>query len=160
MYKTGNYNANTSPLLTYNTWNNLTYTLHIPLRHRILHANTQLKSLIRCLFMLIKSKCWYTVNFATSSNSPFLHLFVLIIPGIIPHIGHTPLKRYILYLKHANTLCKFYQSKPLHTNTANFATSSNLQEILLANKLIICEIITHIRHTHTTQTSYFMPKTC
>ena len=64
MYKTGNYNANTSPLRTYNTWNNLTYTLHIPLRHRILRANTQLKSIIRCLFMLIKSKCEYTVNFA------------------------------------------------------------------------------------------------
>jgi len=42
MYKMGNYNANTSPLRTYNAWNNLTYTLHTPLKHRILHANTLL----------------------------------------------------------------------------------------------------------------------
>src|SRR6218665_728327 len=29
-----------SPLRTYNTMNNLTYTLHTPLKHRMLHANT------------------------------------------------------------------------------------------------------------------------
>jgi len=55
MYKTGHYNANTPPLRTYNIWNNLTYTLHTPLKHRILHANTvntRLKSIIRCLFNL------------------------------------------------------------------------------------------------------------
>ena len=31
-----------SPLRTYNTLNNLTYTLHTPLKQRILHANTLL----------------------------------------------------------------------------------------------------------------------
>src|SRR6218665_2210594 len=75
MYKIRNYNANTSSLRTYNTWNNLTYTLHIPLKHHILH------------------------------------------------------------LKHVNTQRKFYQSTPLHTYTSNFATSSTLQEMLLAYKL-------------------------
>src|SRR6218665_3344124 len=60
MYKTGNYNANTSPLRTYNAWNNLTYTLHTPLKHRILHANTLLKSIIRRLFILIKRKILLT----------------------------------------------------------------------------------------------------
>src|SRR6218665_3248418 len=34
-----------SPLRTYNTLNNLTYTLHTPLKHRILHANTLLMPL-------------------------------------------------------------------------------------------------------------------
>src|SRR6218665_2859472 len=103
------------------------------------------------------------------SNSLFLHLLVLIMYRIIPHIGHTPLKQHILYLKHANNRRKFYHSMPLHTNTANFAPSSNLQEILLAYKLnsndppfahlfvlIIDEPISHI---YTTQTSYFIPKT-
>src|SRR6218665_3887940 len=86
--------------------------------------------------------------------------------------AHTPLNRHILYLKHANTQRKFYQSKPLHTNTANFAPSSNLQEILLAYKvnsndppfahlfvLIIFEPISHIYTTLATQTSYFIHKT-
>src|SRR6218665_2975255 len=70
MYKTGNNIANTSPLRTYNTWNNLTYTLHAPLKHRILHANTLLKSINRCLFILIKSNH----NASTSNDMPFRHL--------------------------------------------------------------------------------------
>jgi len=76
----------------------------------------------------------YKRSFKLILNSLFLHLLLLIIHGIIAHIGHThthtPLKRHILYLKHANIQRKFYQSKPLYTNTANFAPSSNLQEIL------------------------------
>src|SRR6218665_1351085 len=60
----------------------------------------------------------YTVNFATSSNlqeilsnSPFLHLVLLIMCEKTTHnTQHTPLKHYILYLKHVNTQRKFYQS--------------------------------------------------
>src|SRR6218665_1160771 len=74
----------------------------------------------------------------------------------------TPLKHHILYLKHANSRRKFYHSMPLHTNTANFAPSSTLQDILLAYKLnsndppfahlfvlIIFEPISHIYATRT-----------
>src|SRR6218665_2925586 len=58
-------------------------------------------------------------------NSPCAHLFILIIFDPISHIyavhaqrkvyhyaytQHTPLKHYILYLKHVNTQRKFYQS--------------------------------------------------
>src|SRR6218665_641088 len=87
----------------------------------------------------------------------------------------TPLKHHILYLKHANSRRKFYHFMPLYTNTASFAPSSTLQEILLAYKLnshdppfahlfvlIIFEPISHIyatHATHATQTSYFIPKT-
>ena len=82
---------------------------------------------------------------------------------------HIPLKYRIL---HANTQCKVYHSIPLHTYASNFATSSNLQGILLAYKLnsndppfahlfvlIIFEPISHIYATHATQKSYFIPKT-
>src|SRR6218665_1232192 len=61
---------------------------------------------------------------------------------------------------------------PLHTNTANFAPSSTLQEILLAYRLnsndppfahlfvlIIFEPISHIYATHATHTSYFTSNT-
>src|SRR6218665_3252274 len=58
------------------------------------------------------------------------------------------------------------EKEPLHTYTANFAPSSNLQEILSAYKLnsndppfahlfVLFEPISHI---YTTQTSYFIPK--
>src|SRR6218665_3531653 len=93
--------------------------------------------------------------------------------NILIHLAYrapTPLKHHILYLKYANSQRKFYHSMPLHTNTANFAPSSTLQEILLAYKLnsndppfahlfvlIIFEPISHIYGTHATQTSYFRP---
>src|SRR6218665_1302256 len=51
-------------------------------------------------------------------NSPCAHLFILIIFHPISHI----------YAVH--TQRKVYHSMPLHTYTVNFATSSNLQEIL------------------------------
>src|SRR6218665_4009097 len=70
------------PLRTYNAWNNLTYTLHTPLKHRILHANTLLKSIIRCLFILIKSKILLTcfllyllAYMLDQINQQTLHLF-------------------------------------------------------------------------------------
>src|SRR6218665_3476818 len=91
-----------------------------------------------------------------------------------PHtyIQHTAFKPHILHLIHANSRRKFYHCMPLHTNTANFAPLSTLQEILLAYKLssndppfahlfvlIIFEPISHIYAPHATQTSYFIPKT-
>src|SRR6218665_2430992 len=103
-----------------------------------------------------------------TQNSPFIQHFLLIICEITTH---TPLKYCILYLKHDNTQCKVYHSMPLHTYTANFATSSNLQETIykhISNSpfthlflLIICELTMHIHvyATHATQTSYFVPKT-
>src|SRR6218665_2954600 len=89
-----------------------------------------------------------TRDYKHISNSLFLHLLLLIMYGIIPHIGHTPLKHHILYLNHANNRRKFYHSMPLHTNTANFAPSSNLQEILSNSPLIIYGIIMYIGHKH------------
>src|SRR6218665_336403 len=70
-----------------------------------------------------------TCHFDTypNPNSPFIQRFLLIIFEIITH---TPLKYRILYLKHDIAQCKVYHSMPLHTYTANFATSSNLQETL------------------------------
>jgi len=109
-----------------------------------------------------------TCHFDTYPNptSPFIQHFLLIICEITTHI---PLKYRILYLKHDNTQCKVYHSMPLHTYTANFAPSSNQQEILLAYKhnsndppfahpfvLIIFEPISHI---YATKISYFIPKT-
>src|SRR6218665_2614393 len=67
---------------------------------------------------------------------------------------YTPLKRPILYLKHSNTQRKVYHTMSFHTYTANFTTSSTLQEILSNSPfiqhflLIICEIITPIHSTH------------
>src|SRR6218665_30320 len=68
-----------------------------------------------------------------------------------------------------NTLCKAHNSMPLHAYTVNFATSSNLQEILLAYRLhsyappfahlFVLIIFEPISHVYTTQTSYFIPKT-
>src|SRR6218665_840401 len=129
------------------------------------------KSTIPCLFKLIQlislPHRTYKRPYKHISNGPFTHLFLLIICEITTH---TPLKYRILYLKLDNTQCKFYHSMPLHTYTANFAPSSNLQEILLAYKhnsndppfahlfvLIIFEPISYIYATHATQTSYFRP---
>src|SRR6218665_1397259 len=64
-----------------------------------------------------------TSHFDTYPNSPCAHLFILIIFDRISHI----------YAVH--TQRKVYHSMPLHTYTVNFATSSNLQEILLAYRL-------------------------
>src|SRR6218665_734080 len=111
-----------------------------------------------------------TRDYKHISNSLFLHLLLLIMYGIIAHIGHThPVKHHILYLNHANNQRKLYHSMPLHTNTANFAPSSNLQEILLAYKLnsndppfahlFVLIIFEPISHIYTTQTPYFIPKT-
>src|SRR6218665_599311 len=99
-----------------------------------------------------------TSHFDTYQNSPCAHLFILIIFDPISHI----------YAVH--TQRKVYHSMPLHTNTANFAPSSNVQWILLAYRLnsndppfahlfalIIFEPISHIYATHVTQTSYFRP---
>ena len=94
-----------------------------------------------------------TCHFDTcpNPNSPFIQHFRLIICEITMHI---PLKYCIL---RANTQRKVYHSMPLHTYTANFTTSSNLQEILSNNPpfahlfvLIICEPISHIiiRHSN------------
>src|SRR6218665_2512768 len=91
------------------------YTLYIPLRYRILyltHFNTQRK-----VYHSIPLHT-YTVNFATSSNlqeilsnSTFLHLFLLIMcEKNYAYTLHTPLKHYLLYLKHVNTQREFYQS--------------------------------------------------
>src|SRR6218665_3652159 len=90
-------------------------------------------------------------------NSPCAHLFILIIFDPITHI----------YAVH--TQRNVYRSMPLHTYTVNFATSSNLQEILLAYRLhsndppfahlFVLIISERISHIYTTQTSYFIPKT-
>src|SRR6218665_2327187 len=88
-------------------------------------------SIIPCLFILLKSKYTYTtatskaLHFDTypNPNSPCAHLFILIIFDPISHI----------YAVH--TQRKVYHSMPLHTYTVNFATSSNLQEMLLAYRL-------------------------
>src|SRR6218665_1669549 len=98
-----------------------------------------------------------SINISQSISSPLTTYNVWNNPA---YRTHTPLKHHILYLNHANIQRKFYQSMPLHTNTANFAPSSILQEILLAYKLIsndppfahlfvliIFEPISHIRHT-------------
>src|SRR6218665_2506511 len=83
-----------------------------------------------------------TSHFDTYPNSPYAHLFILIIFDPISHI----------YAVH--TQRKVYHSMPLNTYTVNFATSSNLQEILSNSPflhlflLIMCEITTLIRSTH------------
>ena len=95
------------------------------------------------------SKTWHFDTYP-NPNSPCAHLFILIIFDPISHI----------YAVH--TQRKVYHSMPLHTYTVNFATSSNLQEILLAYRLhsndppfahlfalIIFEPISHIYATHT-----------
>src|SRR6218665_1673898 len=109
------------------------YTPHMPLKRPILDLIYSVKSAIHHLIILIKSK--YTYTTATSKtchfdtypnpNSPFIQHFLLIICEITTHI---PLKYRILY---DNTQCKVYHSMPLHTYTANFATSSILEEMLL-----------------------------
>src|SRR6218665_2549281 len=60
-----------------------------------------------------------TSHFDTYPHSPCAHLFILIIFDPIAHIFAVHTQR------------KVYHSVPLHTYTVNFATSSNLQEILL-----------------------------
>src|SRR6218665_3873636 len=127
------------------------YTPHMPLKPHILclkHDNTQCKIYHSMPFILIQlislPHRTYKRPYKHISNGPFTHLFLLIICEITTH---TPLKYRILYQKHDNTQCKFYHSMPLHTYTANFAPSSNLQEILSNSPfiqhflLIICEII-------------------
>src|SRR6218665_3236637 len=102
------------------------YTPHIPLKRPILDLIYSVKSAIHHLIILIKSKYTYTtatskaLHFDTypSPNSPCAHLFILIIFDPILHIYDV------------HTQCKVYHSMPLHTYTVNFATSSNLQEIL------------------------------
>src|SRR6218665_3523504 len=100
-----------------------------------------------------------TCHFDTypNPNSQCAHLFILI---IFDHISH-------IYAVH--TQRKVYHSIPIHTYTVNFATSSNLQEILLAYilhsnvppfaHLFVLIIFEPISHIYTTQTSYFIPKT-
>src|SRR6218665_3541408 len=89
------------------------------------------------------SKTWHFDTYP-NPNSPCAQHFLLLICEITTH---TPLKYRILYLKHDNTQCKVYHSMPLHTYTANFATSSNAQEILSNISfahlfvLIMCEIV-------------------
>src|SRR6218665_1584880 len=81
-------------------------------RRLITHSNTQRK-----VYHSMPLHT-YTVNFATSSNlqeillnSLFLHLFLLIMcEKNYAYTQHTPLKHYLLYLKHVNTQRKFYQS--------------------------------------------------
>src|SRR6218665_3446910 len=92
-----------------------------------------------------------TSHFDTYPNSPCAHLFILIIFDPISHI----------YAVH--TQRKVYRSVPLHTYTVNFATSSNLQEILLAYRLyqkappfpplFVLKICAPTAHIYTTQTS-------
>src|SRR6218665_1519837 len=83
-----------------------------------------------------------TYHFDTYPNSPCAHLFILIIFDPISHIHAVHTQR------------KVYHSMPLHTYTVNFATSSNLQEILSNSPflhlflLIMCEITTPIRSTY------------
>src|SRR6218665_731529 len=99
--------------------------------------------------------CYF--NTYPNTNSPCAHLFILVIFDPISHI----------YAVH--TQRKVEHSMPLHTYTVNFATSSNLQEILLAYKLnsndppfahlFVLIIFEPISHIYTTQTSYFIPKT-
>src|SRR6218665_792158 len=98
-----------------------------------------------------------TSHFYTYPNSPCAHLSILILFDPISHI----------YAVH--TQRKVYHSMPLHTYTVNFATSSNLQEILLAYRLhsndppfahlFVLIIFEPISHIYTTQTSYFILKT-
>src|SRR6218665_3652184 len=68
------------------------------------------------------SKTWHFDTYP-NPNSPCAHLFILIIFDPISPI----------YAVH--TQRKVYHSMPLHTYTVNVATSSNLQEILLAYRL-------------------------
>src|SRR6218665_2382023 len=82
-----------SPLRTYNTLNNLTYTLHTPLKHRILHANTlcrahNLMSLHTYTVQNHNAFTSKTCHFDTypNPNSPCAHLFILIIFDPISHI--------------------------------------------------------------------------
>src|SRR6218665_2672053 len=58
-----------------------------------------------------------TSHFDIYPNSPCAHLFILIIFDPISHI----------YAVHTQRKVNVYHSMPLHTNTANFAPSSNLQ---------------------------------
>src|SRR6218665_1412053 len=102
------------------------------------------------------SKTWHFDTYP-NPNSPSGHLFILIIFDPISHI----------YAVH--TQRKVYHFMPLHTYTVNFATSSNLQEILLVYRLhsndppfahlFVLIIFEPISHIYTTQTSYFIPKT-
>src|SRR6218665_658243 len=99
----------------------------------------------------------HNVSTYPNTNSPCAHLFLLIICDPISHI----------YAVH--TQRKVYHSMPLHPYTVNFATSPNLQEILLAYRLhsndppfahpFVLIIFEPISHIYTTQTSYFIPKT-
>src|SRR6218665_3696458 len=87
------------------------------------------------------SKTWHFDTYP-NPNSPCAHLFILIIFDPISHI----------YAVH--TQRNVYHSMPLHTYTANFTTSSTLQEILSNSPLIrhflliIYGIIMHIGHKH------------
>src|SRR6218665_4155967 len=98
-----------------------------------------------------------TCHFDTypNPNSPCAHPFLFII--LNPSRTYTlyiPLRYRSLYLTQSNTQRKVYHSMPLHTYTVNFATSSNLQEILSNSPflhlflLIMYENTTHIRSTH------------
>src|SRR6218665_1946123 len=60
----------------------------------------------------------YNLNSNDPPFEPISHIYAT----------HTPLKRHILYLKHSNAQRKVYHSMPLHTYTANFATSSNISQ--------------------------------
>src|SRR6218665_2104056 len=115
---------------------------HTALKHHILQLRCNIKSTIRCPFILIKSKnilplhLKHAISISTqtykrfykhNSTSPFIQYFLLIIYEITKH---TTLKYRILYLKNAKMHFKVYHSIPLHTYTSNFVTSSTLQEIL------------------------------
>ena len=158
------YNANTSPLRTYNVWNNLTYTLHTPLKHRILHANTLLKSIIRCLFILYKVRNFtYLLAYMLDQiNLQTLHLFnssyLWYVKSPRIYTAHSIQTSYFT----PNALCRAHNlmslpkvqnhiastSKTCHFDTYP-NTNSPCAHLFL---LIIFESIS--------QTSYFIPKTC
>src|SRR6218665_1845512 len=96
-----------------------------------------------------------TVHVLTSSYLYYLN------PSRI-YTLYIPLRYRILYLTHSNTQRNVYHSMPLHTYTVNFATSSNLQEIL-SNSLLIhllllimYGIIPHIEHIHPSNIIFYI----
>src|SRR6218665_711587 len=106
-----------SPLRTYNMRNHHAYTQHTAFKPHILHLIHYVEPNI--LMSLHTSKVQnHNVSTYPNTNSPCAHLFILIIFDPISHI----------YAVH--TQRKVYHSMNLHTYTVNFATSSNLQEIL------------------------------
>src|SRR6218665_3310040 len=92
-------------------------------------------STIPCLFILMQLISIPTQSYKRSykhiSNSPFTHLFLLIICEITMH---TPLKYRILYLKHAKMYYTVYNLRLLYAYKANFITASRLKEMLLTDK--------------------------